>query len=106
MKAYSRHTLVKCRPKTGRTHQIRAHLAFLKAPITGDVLYGGKLFYLSSIKRNYKIGKFEEEHPLIKRLALHAFRVKFKILSGDYKEVTVPYPKDIRVLLYQLEKNL
>jgi len=106
MKAFKRHTLVNCRPLTGRMHQIRVHLAFLKAPITGDETYGGKPFYLSSVKKNYKIGKFEEEQPLIKRFALHAYRIKFRMLKGDFKEVIAPYPKDFRVLLHQLEKNI
>ena len=56
-------------------------------------------------KRNYKIGKFAEEQPLIQRLALHAYHLKFRLLSGGYKEVTAPYPRDFRVLLQQLEKN-
>jgi len=106
MKAFKRHTLINCKPKTGRMHQIRVHLAYLNAPITGDVNYGGKPFYLSSIKRNYKISKFETEQPLIHRMALHAYLVKLKLLTGDYKEVIAPYPKDFRVLLNQLEKNI
>lgn len=105
LKAFKKHTLINCNPVTGRLHQIRVHLAFLKAPITGDITYGGKPFFLSSIKRNYKIGKFAEEQPLIQRLALHAYHLKFRLLSGGYKEVTAPYPKDFRVLLQQLEKN-
>lgn len=106
MRAFKCHTLIKCMPQTGRMHQIRVHLAYLNAPIAGDATYGGKPFFLSSIKKNYKIGKFEEELPLIQRLALHAYKVKFKMLNGDYKEITAPYPKDIKVLLNQLEKNL
>jgi 23S rRNA pseudouridine955/2504/2580 synthase len=106
MKAFKRHTLINCRPLTGRMHQIRVHLAYLNAPITGDETYGGKPFYLSSVKKNYKIGKFVEEQPLIQRLALHAYRIKFRMLTGDFKEVIAPYPKDFRVLLHQLEKNI
>lgn len=87
-------------------HQIRVHLAYLKAPIIGDIAYGGKPFYLSSIKRNYKIGKFAEEQPLIQRMALHAYQIKIELLSGDYKEVIAPYPKDFKVLINQLDKNM
>jgi len=106
MRAFRKHTLINCIPKTGRMHQIRVHLAYLKAPIVGDIAYGGEPFYLSSIKRNYKISKFAEEQPLIHRMALHAYRIGFKLLSGDFKEVIAPYPKDFRVLLNQLEKNM
>lgn len=105
VKAFRSHTLVKCIPITGRMHQIRAHLAYLNAPIVGDLNYGGKPFLLSSVKRNYKLGKYEEELPLIRRLALHAYRIKFKVINGEYKEVIAPYPKDFRVLLDQLRKN-
>jgi len=105
LKAFKKHTLINCNPVTGRLHQIRVHLTFLKAPITGDIAYGGKPFFLSSVKRNYKIGKFAEEQPLIQRLALHAYHLKFRLFNGEYKEVTAPYPRDFRVLLKQLEKN-
>ena len=39
-KSYPKHTLIEAHPLTGRTHQIRVHMAFLKCPIVGDVLYG------------------------------------------------------------------
>lgn len=105
VKVYKKHSLISCEPITGRMHQIRIHLSSLNAPITGDVLYGGKPFYLSSVKRNYKLSKLAEERPLISRLALHAHSLKFKLISEDIKIVIAPYPKDFNVLLIQLEKN-
>lgn len=102
--AYRKHTLVECRPLTGRMHQVRIHLAYLGAPITGDIEYGGKYFFLSSIKKNYKLGKYDEEKPLISRLALHAKSLVFKLPSGKRKILQAPYPKDLRALLAQLEK--
>lgn len=105
LKAYRYHSLIKCEPKTGRMHQIRIHLANHGASITGDEKYGGQPFYLSSVKRGYKTGKWEEEQPLIKRLALHAFSITFKRLDGQVKTVEAEYPKDFRVLISQLEKN-
>ena len=104
-RAFRQHTLIKCQPITGRMHQIRIHLAHMGASITGDTLYGGKPFYLSSVKRNYKISKWEEEQPLIKRLTLHASRITFSDLGGSSVTVEADYPKDFRVLLVQLEKN-
>lgn len=105
LRAYRNHSLIQCQPVTGRMHQIRIHLAHHGAPITGDTLYGGKPFYLSSVKRNYHLGKGEEEQPLIKRLALHARSVAFKGMGGAIQRVEADYPKDFRVLLLQLEKN-
>lgn len=105
LKAFRNHTLIKCQPVTGRMHQIRVHLSYLHAPITGDLTYGGTPFYLSSIKRNYHLGKYEEERPLIKRLALHARSITFPLLDHSDKMVEAPYPKDFEILLKQLEKN-
>ena len=42
IKRYARHTLIEAHPLTGRTHQIRVHLAFINCPIVGDLLYGHK----------------------------------------------------------------
>ena len=105
LKAYEQHTLVECKPVTGRMHQIRIHLRSLDAPITGDETYGGKPFYLSAIKKRYNLKKWTEEQPLIKRLALHAYSLGFKTLKGDSIEIEAPYPKDFRVLTEQLDKN-
>lgn len=105
LKAYRMHTLISCRPITGRMHQIRIHLAALGAPITGDTTYGGKPFFLSSVKRGYNLKKDASEEALIKRLALHAFSISFSGLSGAPVNVEVPYPKDIRALIRQLELN-
>jgi 23S rRNA pseudouridine955/2504/2580 synthase len=105
LRAFGRQTLIECQPVTGRMHQIRAHLHFLKAPITGDTAYGGEPFYLSSIKRNYRLGKFKEERPLMKRLALHAWSLTFPVSADAETTVEAPYPTDFEILLKQLEKN-
>lgn len=105
LKAYTAHTLIECRPITGRMHQIRVHLSSIEAPITGDEMYGGKPLYLSTIKRKYNLKKWTEEQPLIKRLALHAHSLTFKGLNGKELSIEAPYPKDFRVLTEQLDKN-
>lgn len=105
LRSYRFHTLIECHPVTGRMHQIRVHLAFLKAPITGDNQYGGKPFFLSSVKRGFNLKKQTEEQPLINRMALHAYALKFTNLKGEKVEVVAPYPKDIQALIRQLELN-
>ncbi len=105
LEVFKKHTLVECRPLTGRMHQIRIHLALLKASISGDEQYGGKPFYLSEIKKNYNLKKNTEEQPLIPRFALHAFQLEFQSLQNEKISVEAPYPKDIRAALNQLRKN-
>ncbi|HEY9004745.1 RluA family pseudouridine synthase [Ohtaekwangia sp.] len=105
LQSYKLHTLVECRPVTGRMHQIRIHLATLKASITGDELYGGKPFFLSSVKRGFNLKKQTEEQPIMKRMALHAYALTFTDCKGVTQTVKAPYPKDMQALIKQLESN-
>lgn len=105
LKSFRMHTLVECKPVTGRMHQIRIHLAVSGAPIMGDTQYGGKLFYLSQVKRGFNLKKGTEEEPFMKRMALHAFSLTFLDLDGTTIEVEAPYHKDMAALLKQLEAN-
>lgn len=107
IQAYKFHTLVACKPLTGRMHQIRIHLSSVGAPITQDEQYGGKPLFLSSIKRKFNLKKETEELPLIKRIALHAYALQFLAKDGNTViKVDAPYPKDFGVLVKQLEKNV
>ena len=105
LQVYQKHTLVECKPVTGRMHQIRIHLSCLKASIVADISYGGAPVFLSEIKRNFKLKSDTDEEPLIKRVALHARSLTFALLNDEPLTVEAPYPKDIRALLNQLEKN-
>ena len=105
IKSYRQHTLVECRPVTGRMHQIRIHLASLGASIAGDEQYGGKPVLLSELKRKFNLKKFTEEQPLCKRMALHAFSLEFALLNGEKRKFEAPYPKDFQALVRQLELN-
>lgn len=106
LKSFKNHTLVQCSPITGRMHQIRIHLSTLKAPITGDETYGGKPFFLSSLKRGFNLKKMTEELPLMKRMALHAFSLEFAALNGKKVTIEAPYPKDFQALIKQLSAHL
>lgn len=105
LKPYRQHTLIECRPVTGRMHQIRIHLASLGASIAGDEQYGGKPVLLSQLKRGFNLKKYTEEQPLMKRMALHAFSLEFSLISGETTRFEAPYPKDIGALVRQLELN-
>lgn len=105
IKIFKKHTLLKCMPQTGRMHQIRIHVASKGTPIVGDELYGGVSFYLSSIKQKFSLKKNTEEEPLIKRFALHAFKLQFSAVDGQEITIQADYPKDFRVLLNQLKRN-
>ncbi len=103
---FSRHTLVECRPVTGRMHQIRIHLSSMGAPISGDSVYGGRPFLVSELKRNFRVKKDTEEEPLMKRMALHAFSLEFAGLSGMPVSVEAPYPRDFAAVLRQLRNSI
>lgn len=105
LKTYRQHTLVECRPITGRMHQIRIHLSTLNAPITGDETYGGKPFFLSSVKRKFNLKKLTEEQPIMKRMALHAQGLRFNDMTDIPRLVEAPYPKDFAALIHQLESH-
>ena len=94
------------KPKTGRTHQIRAHLAANGLSIVCDPLYGGnqKPVRLSEIKRKWN-GDEDEERPLLSRLALHAYKIEFTHpATGEKVCFTAPYPKDMEATRKQLAK--
>jgi RluA family pseudouridine synthase len=100
-------SLVEARPETGRTHQIRVHLAAAGAACAVDELYGsGQPVLLSNIKRNYKEGA-REERPLLARLGLHAHSLSFAHPSTkDPVEIVSELPRDIAATLSQLRKNI
>lgn len=92
---------------TGRTHQIRVHSKYIGNSIVCDELYGdGQPVLLSSIKRKFKLSKNElEERPLLSRLALHSWQLKFTDAEGNKHELEAPLSKDLKALLQQLRKN-
>ena len=96
---------VECRPLTGRTHQLRVHLAAAGAPILNDPFYGdpGLTLRLSDLKRGYK-GR-EDEKPLVDRLALHASGLTFKHpVTREPVTLQSPLPHAFEVALKYLRK--
>ncbi|MBI4332491.1 MAG: RluA family pseudouridine synthase [Chloroflexi bacterium] len=78
------YTLALVRPETGRTHQIRVHLATAGHPVAGDAVYGGA-------------------SPLVPRLFLHAAAVRFRLPStGEIREFRAELPADLKAVLDRL----
>ncbi|MEI8060351.1 MAG: RluA family pseudouridine synthase [Ferruginibacter sp.] len=105
---YKMFSLLQFQLFTGRTHQIRVHCKNIGHPLACDELYGdGKPILLSAIKRKFKLSKHdEEERPMLNRLALHSYCLKFTDAEGNEFNLTAELPKDIRALLQQLKKNV
>ncbi len=98
-------SLLRCRPLTGRTHQIRIHLRHVRLPIVADVLYLGKPLMLSTVKRGYRLKPGRSERPLIDTVALHAERLEIPHpITGQPVVIESPWPKDMRVALKFLRK--
>ena len=103
---FRRHALVRAFPKTGRTHQIRVHLAWAGHPILGDRDYGtGFELRLSRIKSDFKQRRGVVERPLLRRMFLHAEVLKIPGDSGG-PELTAhaPLPKDLTLVLDKMRR--
>jgi len=104
---FGKYSLIQFSLFTGRTHQIRVHMKETGHPILCDSLYGdGKPFLVSSLKKNYKHSGFEEEKPILNRLALHAARLSFTDMLGKQVTLEAEMPKDMRALINQLDKSV
>ena len=97
--------LVEAHPESGRTHQIRVHLAALGYPVLCDPLYGSpEPLLLSKVKGKWK-GDAYSERPLLARTALHAVSVEFAHpRTGEALRIEAPLPKDLRAAITQLGK--
>ncbi|RZA18995.1 MAG: 23S rRNA pseudouridine(1911/1915/1917) synthase RluD [Lysobacteraceae bacterium] len=99
---FRNHTALECRLETGRTHQIRVHMAHLKHPIVGDPLYGG----------SFKLPKGASDEFIaalrgFKRQALHAEVLEFSHpATGDPVRCTAPVPEDMQRLMKLLREDV
>ena len=98
---FEHHTLLRVILETGRTHQIRVHLAHIGHPLVGDPLYGGR--------RQLRAGLTEAQRAAITgfgRQALHAARLEFRHpVTGKQVSVDSPLPKDFTRLLAILRQG-
>lgn len=95
-------SLLQLNPVTGRTHQIRVHLSYIKNPIVGDDMYGGKLVYPWQLKD----AEPAIEEPIINRPALHAYTLEFEHpTKQQWVKFEAPLPDDMQNLLSMLRKH-
>jgi 23S rRNA pseudouridine1911/1915/1917 synthase len=100
-KKYRAHTLLRVKLESGRTHQIRVHMAHLKHPLVGDPVYGGRL-QLPKGASAALIAALQG----FKRQALHAARLGLvHPVTGKSVEWEAPMPDDMQALLKVLEKD-
>ncbi|MCG6968874.1 MAG: 23S rRNA pseudouridine(1911/1915/1917) synthase RluD [Gammaproteobacteria bacterium] len=95
MERFRAHSLVKLNLETGRTHQIRVHMAYIRYPLVGDPLYGGRLQIPSGCSADFAQALRE-----FKRQALHAARLGFvHPHSGEFMAWDAPVPADMQALI-------
>jgi RluA family pseudouridine synthase len=105
LERFGRYTLVEAQLLTGRTHQVRAHLAALGHPLAADLLYGApRNLLLSELKPGFCPG-IKGECAILERTGLHAFFLALlHPLSGERLEFHAPYPPDFAGALRQLRR--
>ncbi|HEY4529441.1 MAG TPA: 23S rRNA pseudouridine(1911/1915/1917) synthase RluD [Luteimonas sp.] len=95
------HTALECRLETGRTHQIRVHMAHLKYPIVGDPLYGGPV----KLPRGASDALIAALRGF-RRQALHAQVLEFvHPTTGEPVRCEAPLPADLQALLSELRAD-
>jgi 23S rRNA pseudouridine1911/1915/1917 synthase len=103
MERFRGYTFVRVQPRTGRTHQIRVHLASVGCPVLADKVYSGR--------DQFRLGDLvpglppERDEVLMHRQALHAYRIRFKHpASGHFIEATAPLPEEFQKTLAALRQ--
>jgi 23S rRNA pseudouridine1911/1915/1917 synthase len=98
---FTRHTLIQAKLETGRTHQIRVHMAHVRFPLLGDPLYGGRFQMPPDCDE-----RLEKVLRSFKRQALHAAKLGLvHPETGEYIEWEQAMPEDMTELLAALADN-
>lgn len=102
MEQFREHTLVKLRLETGRTHQIRVHMASIDHPLLGDATYGGKRLRLMK-GANEELSQALREY---RHQALHAAHIEFiHPIKGEPMSFDAPLPEDFVNLIRLLRQD-
>ena len=102
LEKFRAHTLLRVNLETGRTHQIRVHMAHMRHPIFGDPVYGGRLQLPAGADEDLK-----EIMRAFKRQALHAKRLGLEHPgTGKFMQWEAPIPDDMAELLEALRADV
>ena len=98
LEKYKDYTLLDVQLLTGRTHQIRAHMSYLRHHVVGDIKYG-----------DYKVNNIFKREFGFENQFLHAFKLKFLDINGSLnylknKEFSVELPPELQEILKKLDK--
>jgi 23S rRNA pseudouridine1911/1915/1917 synthase len=108
---FGKFTLVRVRIETGRTHQIRVHMASIGHPVVGDTLYGGSGQLTDQVASQAATSKAarrkaEPERLRLGRNFLHAARLEFPHpRTGKLLELEAPLPAELEAFLSRLEEG-
>ncbi|MGR8931292.1 MAG: pseudouridine synthase, partial [Gammaproteobacteria bacterium] len=98
---FKRHTLIRVKLETGRTHQIRVHMAHINYPLVGDPVYGGRFQMPAECSP-----ELADAFRHFKRQALHAAKLGLDHpATGEYMEWEQAMPDDMQSLINLLAKN-
>ncbi len=98
---FKRHTLIRVKLETGRTHQIRVHMTHINYPLVGDQVYGGRFQMPADCSP-----ALAEALRSFKRQALHATKLGLEHPeTGEYLEWEQPMPEDMQNLIKLLTEN-
>jgi len=98
---FTHHTFVRLKLETGRTHQIRVHMAHIRYPLLGDPVYGGRFQMPPDCTE-----RLAHELRNFKRQSLHAAKLGLKHpVTDEYYEWEQPLPEDMASLLEALAEN-
>ncbi|MFN0206364.1 MAG: pseudouridine synthase [Planctomycetota bacterium] len=105
MERFDGFTAIVAKPRTHRTHQIRAHLQHLVLPVVGDPLYNHKAeITVAQLKRGFEHKAGHSEKPMITRMAMHIQRIQFQSPAGEAIDAKVDPPRDLDRFIKSLHR--
>ena len=101
LKKFRSHTHIRLKLETGRTHQIRVHMAHVKFPLVGDPLYGGRFRLPKNCSE-----RMQQTLKSFRRQALHAKKLElWHPFTGEHCSWEIDLPEDLQKLLTVLDRD-